>query len=117
MNCNIWNAETNKTTSTYVKVSECTNLMTQQTQKNDAYQKSHDEQQKQLTEQYDQNKQDLMQACSNIDKAWQEYKQNFYENEYNNFSSSYEAVQYLRSKRDTYQQQANSAGCTIYLSV
>ena len=56
-------------------------------------------------------------ACQRVVAEWNTYKENFYANEYNNYSSSAEAVQALESRRQTYQQEAYSVGCTQTISL
>lgn len=56
-------------------------------------------------------------ACKQAVAEWNGLKEQFYETEYDNFSSSYEAIQELERRRKIYQQELYSAGCaqTIYL--
>ena len=51
-------------------------------------------------------------ACQQIYVEWTYYKENFYANEYNNYSSSYEAIQELERIRQAYQQSMYDVGCT-----
>lgn len=103
MTCNLYDAKTNQTTYQYIKVTDCNNLMSAQYDKNTAY----------LNAQQQYNN-DLQEACNNIKSAWNDYKHNFNTSHYN---SSADAIVALTAERDYYQQRANAAGCTVYLSV
>lgn len=106
MNCNLYDAQTNQTTTLYIAISDCTNLLNEQSKKNDLYYKTKNDAQKQLNS-----------ACSDLVVAWGDRVRSFYANEYNNFSSSADAVLSLSKERDIYQQKADQAGCVIYLSL
>lgn len=56
-------------------------------------------------------------ACNQAVSEWNTQKQQFYDTEYNNYSSSYEAMQVLESRRQTYQQELYNAGCTNTISL
>lgn len=56
-------------------------------------------------------------ACKGVVAEWNTIKENFYATEYNNFSSSAEAVQELERRRQKYQQEAYSVGCTQTISL
>lgn len=56
-------------------------------------------------------------ACQRVVAEWNTIKENFYANEYNNYSSSAEAIQELERRRQTYQQEAYSVGCTQTISL
>lgn len=51
-------------------------------------------------------------ACQKVVAEWTSMKESFNANEYNNFSSSAEAIQVLEKRRQSYQQQMYSVGCT-----
>lgn len=59
----------------------------------------------------------LQEACQRVVAEWNTYKENFYANEYNNYSSSAEAIQILEARRQTYQQESYSVGCTQTISL
>jgi hypothetical protein len=56
-------------------------------------------------------------ACDSINNEWNDFKRNFMANQYNNYSSSFEAIQALNGYRTQYQNTANSHNCNIYLSL
>ncbi len=55
--------------------------------------------------------------CAQAVAMWNEYKEDFHANKYNNYSSSFEAVQALESERLIIQNQINSYGCSNRLSL
>ncbi|HSX48999.1 MAG TPA: hypothetical protein VLE44_01955 [Candidatus Saccharimonadales bacterium] len=56
-------------------------------------------------------------ACNQAVSEWNTQKQQFYTTEYNNFSSSTEAIQELNRRMQVYQQQLYSAGCSNVVSL
>lgn len=56
-------------------------------------------------------------ACQQAVSDWNSEKEQFYSTEYNNFSSSFEAVQELERRRQLRQQEMTNAGCTQVLSL
>jgi len=53
--------------------------------------------------------------CSQAYNMWLEYRSNFMANEYNNFSSSYEAMVELNKQKTYIQNLINSYGCSLTL--
>ena len=49
--------------------------------------------------------------CANAVAEWRKYVEDFYQNKYNNYSSSAEAIMALESDRQVIQNQINSYGC------
>jgi len=55
--------------------------------------------------------------CSKAVAMWNDYKADFYATKYNNYSSSFEALQALEAERQVVQSQIYSYGCTNKISL